>query len=93
MLLNQFIVHTEDQDCGSPLSNKERLMLEYFKIREAAIDAPQPIKKHQKGVWRFVLRSPVLQGFRYVHWNLSFNDSTNTHSHWIHSVVPAPSHW
>ena len=64
-----------------------------FKIREAAIDAPQPIKKHQKGVWRFVLRSPVLQGLRYVHWNLSFNDSTNTHSHWIHSVVPAPSHW
>jgi hypothetical protein len=32
MLLNQFIVHTQDQDCGSPLSDKERLMVsvEYF---------------------------------------------------------------
>jgi hypothetical protein len=26
-LLNQFIVHIQDQDCGSPLSNKERLMV------------------------------------------------------------------
>jgi hypothetical protein len=32
MLFNQFIVHTQDQDCGSPLSNKECLMvsIEYF---------------------------------------------------------------
>ena len=50
MLINQFIVHTEDQDCGSPLSNKERLMLwSIFKIREAAIDAPAAHKKASEG--------------------------------------------
>jgi hypothetical protein len=30
------------------------------------------------------LRSPVLQGIRCVHLNLSFIDTTNTHFHWIH---------
>ena len=27
MLLNQFIVHAKNQDCGSPLSDKKRLMV------------------------------------------------------------------
>jgi hypothetical protein len=51
MLLNQFIVHTQNQDCGSPLSNKERLMVsaEYFKISEAAIGAPAAHKNESEG--------------------------------------------
>jgi hypothetical protein len=51
MLPNQFIVHTQDQDCGSPLSNKERLMVsvECFKISEAAIAAPAAHKNASEG--------------------------------------------
>jgi hypothetical protein len=29
MLLNQFIIQTEDENCGSPLADKERL-IEHF---------------------------------------------------------------
>jgi hypothetical protein len=38
----------------------------------------------QKGVWQFVLRSPVLPGLRYVYWILSSNVTTNALFHWIH---------
>ena len=47
----------------------------------------RPIKKHQKEVWQFVLRSPVLQGLHYVHWHLSFSNSTNAHFHGIHFLL------
>jgi hypothetical protein len=58
--------------------------LVYF-LRSARpqLKLPQPIRMPQKEVWPFVLRPPVLQGLRYVHWNLPFNVTTNPHVHWI----------
>ena len=56
-----------------------------FKISEAAIEAPAAHKNASEGSLAVCfLRSPVLQGLRYVHWNLSLNDTTITHFHWIH---------
>ena len=45
---------------------------------------PKPTRMRQKGVWQFVLRSPVLQGLRYVYWILSSSVTTNTLFCWIH---------
>ena len=43
-----------------------------FKISEAAIEAPAAHKNASEGSLAVCfLRSPVLQGLRYVHWNLS----------------------
>jgi hypothetical protein len=40
----------------------------------------QPIKKHQRGVWLFVLQWLVLRALRYVR-DLSSKGSTKVHSH------------
>jgi hypothetical protein len=56
----------------------------FLKSARLQLKPPRPIRIRQKEVWQFVLRSPVLLDPRYVHWNLSFNDTTNTHFHWIH---------
>ena len=56
----------------------------FLKSARPQLKLPRPIRMRQKEAWQFVLRSPVLLGLRYVHWNLSFNETTNTHFHWIH---------
>ena len=44
----------------------------------------QPIKKHQRGVSRFVLQWLVLLALRYVQWDLSFNGCTKRNPFRIH---------